>query len=182
MKKKTTRQLICISIISILLLLLVSACDMEVSNRQQEEQYTEQQMLEAQRQIGQPFIDDYFEKRLAKQIFELRDDSNLVTYAYMTNLDGQFIYLGQAIGFGLPYSVQYTNPEQIIDRYEGDMAIPQADPNGLYMPDGLSATWLLLINEETGEPEIIYTEPSIVVTQSKLPKRLIAPWSLPVNY
>lgn len=184
-----------------LLILSVGCTTAPTKNVEQQETRAVQDSLEeASRQIGSPHIDDFFEKKTAKQIFELRDNSELVTYAYTTNLDGKFVYLGKAIGFGLPYSVQYTNPEKLVNSYglsfsewwpvrnkhgTGDSpkyTLPQADPNGLYMPEGLSATWLMLINEKTGEPEIIYTEPSIVVTQSKLPKRLVASWSLPSDY
>ena len=161
----------------------------------QESKAVQKNMEEMGRQVGMPRIDDFFEKKMAKQIFELRDDASLITYAYMVNLDGRYVYLGRCIGFGLPYSVQYTNPDKIVDYrgrelsdpnynglHGGEQVVSQADPNGLYMPEGLSATWLMLINEETGEPEIIYTEPSIIVTQSKLPRRLVAEWSLPVSY
>lgn len=133
-------------------------------------------------QVGMPFIQNYFEKKMAKQIFELRDKSDLITYAYTTNLEGRYIYLGKCVGFGLPYSVQYTNPEKLTRGSHWGTTIPQADPNGLYMPEGLSATWLMLINEETNKTEIIYAEPEIIVTQSKLPKRLVAEWSLTDNY
>nr|BDD46336.1 hypothetical protein 5 [Micrococcaceae bacterium] len=165
-------------------MLLLVGCEEAPSADTKNQKKTEEIMQEIDRQVGMPRITNYQEKKLAKEIFELRDRSDLITYAYTQNLDGQYVYLGKAIGFGLPYSVQYTNPERIADRSTsyGYITLPQADPNGLFMPDGLSATWLMLINEETGEPEIIYTEPSIVVTQSKLPKRLVTDWSLPKDY
>jgi hypothetical protein len=137
-------------------------------------------MNEINNQVGMPNIKEFYEKKMAKEIFELRDNSKLITYAYSQSIDGKFIFIGQCIGFGLPYSTQYTNPEKYMG-YSG-IILPQADPNGLFTPTGLSATWLMYINPDTGEKEIIYTEPQIVVTQSKLPKRLCAEWSLPENY
>lgn len=186
-----------IMLVVLLIAALAVGCEYQpdTSSTRVESKAMEDNLQEANRAVGMPRIDDFYEKKLAKQIFELRDNSDLITYAYMTNLDGKFIYMGRCYGFGLPYSVQYTNPMKLVDDYIGnsdsntfserrwaDFTIPQADPNGLYMPEGLSATWLVLINEETGEPEIVYTEPSIVVTQSKLPRRLVAEWSLPDNY
>lgn len=164
-----------------------------IDAEQQQAQETKRLLNEVNNQIGLPNITNFYEKKMAKEIFELRDDSKLITYAYMQNLEGKFVYLGQCVGFGLPYSVQYTNPEKIektriYTRGAGAVAeeevntVPQADPNGLYMPDGLNATWLMYINPETGKREVIYTEPSIVVTQSKLPRRLLAEWSIPENY
>ena len=174
-------------IIGILLLIVtlgfMVGCDELNGVEKGETQAVQDNMEEMNRQVGMPFIENFFEKKMAKQIFELRDDSKLVTYAYMTNLEGKFIYLGKCVGFGLPYSVQYTNPMKRASTCSCEgYILPQADPNGLYMPEGLSATWLMLINEDTGETEIIYAEPSIVVTQSKLPKRLVASWSLASNY
>lgn len=160
-------------------LLMLSACVSNSYNNIEKSQ-TDQALQEAYRQVGLPRIHNFFEKRMAKQILELRDNPQLITYAYIVNLDGKFVYLGRAIGFGLPYSVQYTNPERV-ETYRSGITLPQPDPNGLYMPEGLSATWLMLINKE-GKPEVIYVEPEIVVTQSKLPKRLCAEWSLPDDY
>lgn len=163
----------------------------EKKPEQKARQYTQEQQQEIQRQIGQPSIDEFFEKRLAKQIYELRDNSELTTYAYNVNLDGKYVYIGKAVGFGLPYSTQYTTPEKIVDGEErlgynlhssdGIRKLPQPEPNGLYTPDGMSATWLML-QKDNGEREIVYTEPELVVTQSKMPKRLVADWSLPDDY
>ncbi|HSQ89777.1 hypothetical protein [Romboutsia sp.] len=157
-----------------------------------------QLLQESNRQIGMPNIKNNFEKKVAKDIWELRDNPDLTTYAYTQNMDGRYVYLGRCIGYGLPYTTQYTSPEKVWGGYyanegehEGggdglsyaeDVVLPQADPNGLYSSETTNATWLVLINEETNEREIIYSEPSIVVTQTKLPKRLVADWSLPNNY
>lgn len=122
---------------------------------------TEQLMAEANRQIGMPAIKNFQERKLAKMIFELRDQEELITYAYIVNLNGGLVFIGKCIGFGLPYSVQYTNPERY--EYKG-ATLPQPDPNGLFMPDGLSATWLMMIDPRTGNPRPVYVEPEIVVS------------------
>lgn len=152
-----------------------------------EKAYQEDLMKQSQDKIGMPEITDFYEKKLAKEIFEKRDDSKLICYAYSQNLNGKFVFVGKCMGYGLPYSTQYTNPQKIVDdpngSYDaGSSIIPQADPNGLYGADGLSATWLMMINEENGEPYIMYCEPTIIVTEKKIPKRLIESWSLPSDY
>jgi len=152
---------------------------------QQQTVQQEQMQADMNNQTGLPDIKEWTEKKMAKEIYELRDNSKLVTYAYFQNLDGKFVYLGQCIGFGLPYSTQYSNPEKQVyagGYQNGFGSLPQSEPNGLFTPTGLSATWLQYINPETGKREVIYSEPNIVVTQSKLPKRLCAEWSLPNNY
>ena len=127
---------------------------------------TEVSLAEADRQIGMPAIKNFQERKLAKLIFELRDQEDLVTYAYLTSLDGKLVFLGKCIGYGLPYSVQYTNPQKIADSNVnyGYAILPQADPNGLFMPDGLSATWLMMIDPKTNKPRPVYVEPTIIVS------------------
>lgn len=135
---------------------------------------TEQLMKEANAQVGMPAIANFQELRLAKEIYELRDRENLICYAYlmneMTGEVGQFI--GKCIGYGLPYSVQFSNPQKIVDADEilgsrigfYPTTIPQPEPNGLFMPEGLSATWLNLIDPSTGEARPVYVEPTIIVS------------------
>ena len=161
-------------LIFIFVSLFIMSCDIPMTQPTADEvqsKQTEQALSEANRQIGMPAIVNYQERKLAKQIFELRDQENLITWAYIVNLNGDLIFLGKSIGYGLPYSVQYTNPERVDDiLYNGGGAVilPQADPNGLFMPQGLSATWLQLIDPESGETRVVYVEPEIIVSPFKL--------------
>lgn len=154
---------------------VVDTADMKQAAR------TRAALAEADRQVGMPAIVNYQERKLAKMIFELRDRENFVCHAYLVNkFNGQVgQYLGKCIGYGLPYSVQFTNPEKIVsgskqlgyravDSYN-IMTLPQADPNGLFMPEGLSATWLMLLDEK-GEPHPVYVEPEIIVSPFPLHK------------
>ena len=130
-------------------------------------------MGEANKEIGMPAIKNFQERKLAKMIFELRDDENLICHAYLVNeMNGKIgQYLGKCLGFGLPYSVQFTNPEKVVHRHEHNGGsfgtLPQADPNGLFMPSGLSATWLMLLDKK-GKPHPVYIEPAIIVSPFKL--------------
>jgi len=132
---------------------------------------TEKRLLEADKQIGMPDIVNFTERRLARDILELRDQADLSTYTYLVSLEGKLVFLGESIGYGLPYSVQFTNPEVEVrwSHQGGHGTLPQADPNGLFMPDGLSATWVLLKDPETGEAKPCYVEAEIVVLPFKLP-------------
>lgn len=184
------KKLILMIMLTLSTLTLVG-CGEEVTPTGSEKDINKQQkqmLEESNRQTGMPNIKHNFEKKMAKDIWELRDNPDLTTYAYTQNMDGQYVYLGRCVGYGLPYTTQYTSPEVFVDEdFDlgdgwGGVVLPQADPNGLYSSETTNATWLMLINEDTNEREIIYSEPSIVVTQSKLPKRLVANWSLPYNY
>jgi hypothetical protein len=141
----------------------------------QQREATKEAMNEAQRQVGMPAIVNFQERKLAKMIFELRDQEKYVCHAYLVNqMTGEVgQYLGKCLGYGLPYSVQFTNPERVINgaealgydflHAESIQTIPQPDPNGLFMPEGLSATWLMLLNDK-GEPHPVYVEPQIIVS------------------
>ena len=47
--------------------------------------------------------------------------------------------------------------------------MPQAEPNGLFKPEGMSATWLIML-DENDEPHPMYVEPLIIVSPFKLKK------------
>jgi hypothetical protein len=148
----------------------LSSCTIKNDSNEKMAADQEGLMQEANRQIGMPAIKNFQERKLAKMIFELRDRSDLICYAYIVNqMTGKFIYLGKCIGYGLPYSTQYTNPQKV-DRDNGSRTIilPQADPNGLFMPEGVHATWIMLIDKETGKPKPVYVEPDVIVSPIKL--------------
>jgi hypothetical protein len=60
------------------------ACDKGESSADKDQQRkTAHALKEANAQIGMPAIKNFQERKLAKMIFELRDQENLVTYAYI---------------------------------------------------------------------------------------------------
>lgn len=131
-------------------------------------------MREGVAQTGLPAMRNFQEKKMLKMLYELRDQEGLVCYAYLVNqlngTVGQF--LGKCIGYGLPASTQYSNPEKMAhqNNYNGGSfgTLPQAEPNGLFMPEGLSATWLMMVDPSTGDPRPVYVEPLIIVSPFKL--------------
>jgi len=132
------------------------------SNRTDEKQQmqTEKMVAEAERLTGPPGITNFTERRFAKMIYELRD-KEVTTYSYFMDMQGRLHFLCESIGFGLPYSVQYVNPMRRMRNRTG--TIPQPEPNGLFMPDGLSATWVLCSDGE-GSVKPVYSEPSLIVS------------------
>lgn len=147
------------------LVLCVVGCVPTSSNsdtRQADE--TKVRLAEADRQIGMPDITRFTERKLAKDILELRD-KEIATYCYIVNLNGELIFIGEAIGYGIPYSVQFTNPERVAaDGIDGKWGtLPQADPNGLFMPGESSATWIMLKGPD-GKVHPVYMEPQIIVS------------------
>jgi len=170
----------------IVLVGVFAGCSEEESTIDSKQKAQQEQMQkDMDNAVGMPNIKNWTEKKMAKEIQELRDDPKLVCYYYTQNLySGKFIYMGRCIGYGLPYSTQYTNPEKvgITPSYCNPYTLPQADPNGLFSQPGTNATWIRYINPDTGKSEIDYMEPNALIKASKLPKRMCEDWSLPEGY
>jgi predicted small lipoprotein YifL len=142
--------------------------------------------------VGEPSITNFYEANQVKEIYEKRDNAELLCYAYVKNLEGRFIYLGVSKGYGVNSSIQFSNPVKV-QRAENDYGIwagdgdgpilvPQAEPNGLFMPEGLMATYINILDENTGEFGLSYIEDNLNVFENKLPRRLVVDWSLPEDY
>lgn len=162
--------------------IMLTGCELNktpVSSDAKTANETEKRLAEASRQVDLPNIKNWREKRLAKEIYEKRDAANLITHTYIVDLNGKFHYLGQTVGYGLPYSTQYSNPSKIWDlETDGGAAhkmhdvgeiqvIPQAEPNGLFMPTNSTATWVMMKTPNGIDPQ--YIEPLISVFTFKLP-------------
>ena len=160
-------------IILLLIIISITACNPRVytpSSDVSQANATERSLAEANRQIGMPNIMNFQQRKLMKMIYELCDKEDLICYAYIkSDYQGKLVYIGKCIGFGIPFSAQYTNPEKVAFQIEntcgvGFGTLPQADPNGLFMPTSSSATWLMMIEPETNKPRPVYLEPEIVVS------------------
>lgn len=118
-----------------------------------------QSLEEMRSQVGLPNITNYTEAKFARQINELRDQA-IRTWTYYVDLNGGRHLLCESIGYGIPYSVQLTNPE----KYEMNGAtLPQAEPNGLYMPESAEATWILC-SDGAGHAAPVYSETRLIVS------------------
>jgi len=178
------KNLIILSVV-IIFVAMFSGCSSEVKTSDgQQARQTETMLGEAQRQIGMPQIINFQQRKLMKWIYELADREDLVTYTYIkSDYSGKLVFMCKSIGYGIPFSAQFTNPEKLV---EGDkelgydlsgylnyvMQMPQADPNGLFMPTTSSATWIIAIHPETGKPHPLYFEPEIVVSPFPLSSSL----------
>lgn len=147
-------------------------CASESGSDRKQRQQQEVLLGEATSQVGMPAIKNFRERKLLKDILELRDQDGLVTYTYLfTEQTGKLIFLCDSIGYGIPYATQFTNPQKPLSPgYPQTNMIAQADPNGLFSPSNAEGTWVLCRDPEgKGKRTVpVYTEPRIIVSPFKL--------------
>ena len=149
------------------ILMLLVACERPSSDSIQ--QQTQEKLLrEGTAQTGMPAIINFRERKMLKDIIELRDQAGLVTYTYLWNeFNGRKIFLCDSVGYGIPYATQYTSPlkDIIHDGSRVHMALPQADPNGLFSPSSAEGTWIMCKDPHNNKIAPVYVEPRIIVQQ-----------------
>lgn len=164
-----------------------TGCDNDDSNDDKQAVQTEQLQQQATSKLGMPNIRNFYEKKMMKEVMEDCDDSNLITYVYVKNeMTGKYNFLGEAIGYGLPYGTEYTNPQRIAKGSEtpssGNITLPQADPNGLYKAENVDATWVMLIDPNTKQAKPVYVEDKVTISPFKLDKSKCDASTLPSDY
>jgi hypothetical protein len=135
------------------------------SGAKRESDATRQLLDQAAVTVGMPGILNFTEKRQLKMLYELRDQANLATYSYYVDMAGALhkICPSTSVGFGMPFSAQYTAPFVQRDIGQGGaLETAQPEPNGLYMPDSTSATWVICLGAK-GELSPVYVEPQVIV-------------------
>ncbi len=145
---------------------------------------TSKAMDAADREIGMPRIANFAQRKLLKNAYEDMDQTTLV-YVYVQALDGRFVCLGQAVGYGVSLGTQFTPPT-----YPQYIRVPYSDgesrltgevyeqglpePNGLYMPETGAATIVNLVDPATGKSRTALVEPDVVTSPNKLPAAAVA--------
>jgi hypothetical protein len=151
-------------------LFLLTACPEDSNADKKAKIAQEKSLAEAFSQVGMPAITNFQEKRMLKQVYELRDQT-LATHTYIVNhMQGCLVYLGQSIGYGIPYAAQYSAPDTVNTQYSSGNS-PQAEPNGLFMPSSAQGTWVNMLNPDTKKAEVVYIEPETLVSPFRLTKQ-----------
>ena len=145
------------------LLAVLTACDDHPDSRRIEAAKQEELQLQAVQSVGMPAITNFAEKRMFKDILELRDRS-VPTTTYLVGMNNQLTKVCDSVGYGLPYATQYTNPQMRVSGQNGNVTLPQADPNGLYSPASADGTWVLCVDHKDGKAKPVYIEPRILVS------------------
>ena len=155
-----------VSLLAALGLTLTGCIEESADDKQRVQQ--EQILQEGTAQTGMPAIKNFRERKLLKQIIEMRDQDGLVTYTYtVPETTGRPVFLCNSIGYGLPAATQYTNPEKYVGTTGA--SLPQADPNGLFSPSSAEGTWVMCTDPNgSGKTRPVYVEPRVIVSPFKL--------------
>ena len=150
------------------------ACDQVQTSDDIQRQAQEKILAEGTAQTGMPAIKNFRERKMLKDILELRDQDGFTTYTYtFSEITGKLGFFCDSIGYGIPYATQYTNPSKIADQGQnyGYAILPQADPNGLFSPASAEGTWVLCKDPNPGGKDVkpVYVEPRVVVSPFMLP-------------
>jgi hypothetical protein len=161
---------------------LLTACDPDTSGAAKDTRATLQATEQATTIVPFPAIINYAERRNLKMIYELRDNPKLVTWSYVTDLNGKLHNVcdgSNSVGFPIPYATQFTAPKALVAKrgqypdgtttgdwhtFEQD----QPEPNTLYMPSSAEATWVLCFNQTTKTIEATYVEDRVRSYQHKI--------------
>lgn len=123
-------------------------------------------LAEGVAQLGMPAIKNFREKHLLKTIYELRDQTGLLTYTYMwSEMQGKLVFFCESVGYGIPYATQYSASEK---EARVEYALPQAEPNGLFSPSSADGTWVMCKDPSGKEVRPVFIEPRVVISQFKL--------------
>jgi hypothetical protein len=145
----------------------LAACDIGSDAIQRDQQ--EKILAEATAQTGMPAVKNFRERKLLKDIIELRDQSGLVTYTYtFSEMTGKYVFFCNSVGYPLPYATQYTNPEKLA---ASAVVLPQADPNGLFSPSSAEGSWVLCQDPNGKDVKAVYLEPRVISSPFKLPEQ-----------
>lgn len=170
--KKSFWCVILLGLVLLFSIILTGCWGEQAASDKQQTASQEQIAQESNAQVGMPNIVNFREKKILKDIYELRDQADLLTYSYIfVPMTGKFTFIGPTIGYPIPYATQYTNPEKVAfsGHYES-ATIPQMDPNGLFTPQSAMATWVLIKNPAPStDITPFYCEENVETFQFKLP-------------
>ena len=170
------KSLIACVLLAFLFPMMGGECDTDGKQDSDAKQCAQQEVLlaEATAQTGMPAIKNFRERKIMKDILELRDQNGLITYTYLfCPMTGKLVFLAPTVGYGIPYATQYTNPQKELHYYGqyggGNVVLPQADPNGMFSPASAEGTWILIYDESGGKTLPAYIEERIIVWPFKIP-------------
>lgn len=147
---------------------LFAGCKFEESSDTKQRNQQERILQEGTSQIGMPAVKNFRERKLMKDIIEMRDQNGLTTYTYRTAaMTGELILLCVSSGYPMPAATQFTNPEKYINQ---GTTMPQADPNGLFSPSSAEGSWAMCKDPNGTSVAPVYSEDRLTTSPFRLTK------------
>ena len=158
------------------MVLFNGTCNKQLSANDKTRNAQERVVSEGVSQVGVPAIKNFRELKLEKDLYELRDQSGLVTWSYTySEVTGKRVFLCESIGYPLPYATQFSAPNAMQrwalqstddrDAAWGHDILPQPEPNGLFIPASADGTWVMCKNPHGTDVKPLYVEPKVITSQ-----------------
>jgi len=118
-------------------------------------------LLQAATATGMPAIVNFAERKMLKRILEIRKQA-INTTTYIVDMNGHPHKICDSIGYGFPYSTQFTNPAQ---NPRTTVVLSQAEPNGLFSSPTSEGTWISCVDPANKHNmQVVYVEPRVIVS------------------
>jgi hypothetical protein len=140
------------------------------SRSSDQQQHDQQELLlqTANAATGMPTIVNFAERKMMKQILEIRDQA-INTTTYIVDMNGHPHKICDSIGYGFPLSTQFTNPAQNPLK---TVVLSQAEPNGLFSSPTSEGTWISCVDPVSKDMRVVYIEPRVIVSPFPLSAKL----------
>ncbi len=152
-------------VLLVLFPLFLIHCEEDSANRLERAQVNRAQETLVRSQPA-PTFDWSLERHLMTQLYRARNE-RMLTYTYVFNRNGGLLFSCDSMGFPTPATTQLTNPQTVIYN-NGGVAIPQAEPNGLYAPPDTDGTFVMCLGDSQGAVEPVYIEDPVITTTRRM--------------
>ena len=148
----------------VILTVIITSCNFTPTA----DQLQEESQKQAVQSVGIPATPNHTELKQVFDLYQKRDNAKLICYAYIfSEMQCKIKFLGRCQGFGIPYATQFSSPSKVENHSGSILTVPQAEPNGLFMPAQADATWIILLDKNgIGHP--LYCEPKIMISEVEL--------------
>jgi hypothetical protein len=122
------------------------SCD-DTTAVEKERNATNNQMSQLLNSQPIPVFEWSLEREIVIDIFRARNEA-VSTWSVVQNpYTGAIMFECPSIGYPIPGGTKLTNPYQIPGNDWSNTSIPQAEPNGLYIPESSAGTYINCVNE-----------------------------------
>lgn len=123
------------AVVAVGLLTTASSCSVDEQGSTVDQSITEDLMSDFSRSQPIPVFKYSQERQNVIDILTARANATPTTSFFFNQGVKDPVFSCPSIGYAIPHTTQLTSPDQVVDRYEGDVVIAQAEPVGDYTGD-----------------------------------------------